>query len=757
MHIIVIGMNHTTASVEVRECLAFNSDALKWALNRLKPADRSVGYCAEGVILSTCNRLEIYALVDSPESGRQRLCDFLASLHQVSYAEFEPYLYTYVDAQAVSHLCSVAAGLDSMVLGEAQVLGQVTLAYQSALAEGTVGPVLSHLFRRAIRAGKRARTETAIGQNAASVSFAAVQMAKKIYGDLSSRVVLVVGAGATGELVAKTLMNNGAQGIIVANRTYDRALQLAQQWQGKAFKFDQLFEALLEADIVITATDAPHPIIRAEMVYQALCARDDRPLFFIDIAVPRDVEAAVKHLPNVHYYDIDDLDAVIAANIEERRREIPKVEAIIREETALFNEWFRSLNVVPMIAGLREFAESVRQAELQKALRRMNGISERERNIISALSVGIVNKLLHEPTVRLRRNANGHDGFYYSEAIRELFGLEIESERRVEGKNDAKNRGVKVLKRAITIGTRGSALALTQTNLVVDRLKQIYPDLSITVEIIKTQGDALPHVSLGVLGGKGVFVKELEEVLLSCQIYLAVHSLKDLPTILPNGLVIGAVLERADPRDVLVSRTGQTLLELPPGARIGTGSARRGLQIMQIRPDVELVDIRGNVDTRLRKLDSGAYDALILAAAGLSRMGLIERATEFFEPEVILPAPGQGALALEVRSDDEGLLDLIAALDDAPTHMAVLAERAFLRGLGGGCQLPIAAYATTNGSVVQLDGLLGSEDRRRILQGYIEGPIEQAELLGEQLAERLLRRGGQQMWASVRSTGQELA
>lgn len=425
MHIVVVGMNHVTAPVEVRECLAFNSSALKWALNCLKPGDgSSPGYCMEGVILSTCNRLEVYGLVEDPDSGRQSLCNFLADLHRISYEEFAPYLYTYYDNEAVLHLLSVAAGLDSMILGEAQVLGQVTQAYEAALSEGTAGPVMSNLFRRAIRAGKRARNETTIGHNAASVSYAAVQLAKKIFGDLQSRLVLVVGAGEMGELTAKTLMDNGAQGLIVANRTYDRAVQLAQQWNGQAFKFDQLAEALCQADIVITATDAPHAIIHAGMVHKALAMREGRPLFFIDIAVPRDVESAVRHIPNVHYYDVDDLQAVIATNIEERRREIPKVEAIMAEEAGQFAAWLKSLDVVPTIAGLREFAEGIRQAELEKALRRLNGISERERNIVCALSVGIVNKLLHEPTVRLRQHANGHSGFYYSQAIRELFGLD---------------------------------------------------------------------------------------------------------------------------------------------------------------------------------------------------------------------------------------------------------------------------------------------------------------------------------------------
>jgi glutamyl-tRNA reductase len=424
MHIVVVGLNHKAAPVEIREKLAFTSHSLEKALQKFINDDGGgQGYAVEGVILSTCNRTEIYALAKEVDSGYEAIRRFMADFHQLPQEEFADYLYAYDDREAVAHLFAVASGIDSMIVGEPQILGQVRDAFEEAAAQRAAGGVLSALFRQAIHVGKRARTETGISQNAISVSYAAVELAKKIFGDLGSCQVLLIGAGEMGELTVENLVGNGVKGIIVANRTYQRAVGLAERFGGRAIGLDRIGQALWTADIVISSTESPHFIIKPEMVSEAMWMRRNRPLFLIDIAVPRDIDPAVQRIENTYLYNIDDLQAVVEANIRERRKEVGKVKAIIHEEVAKFMAWFRSLEVVPTITDLKNYAEEIRRAELAKALRRLGDCSEREENIINALTMSIVNKLLHQPIVRLKKHANGHNGYLYTEAIRELFGL----------------------------------------------------------------------------------------------------------------------------------------------------------------------------------------------------------------------------------------------------------------------------------------------------------------------------------------------
>ena len=296
--------------------------------------------------------------------------------------------------------------------------------------------------------------------------------------------------------------------------------------------------------------------------------------------------------------------------------------------------------------------------------------------------------------------------------------------------------------RELIIGTRGSKLALWQAEWVHARLRQVEPGLSIALKRIKTTGDKIVDVPLATIGGKGLFIKEIEEALARGDIDLAVHSMKDVPTKLPDGMEILAVPEREDARDVLISRDGRTLDRMAKGARLGTSSLRRQAQILHVRPDLDVVVLRGNLDTRLRKLDEGEYDGIVVAAAGLRRLGWADRATEYLPPEVSLPAIGQGALGLEGRADDGFVRDVAARLDHRPTRIAVTAERALLERLEGGCQVPIAAHATIAGETLTMIGLIAGVDGRRMVRDTIQGPVGEARGLGIQLAERLLARGG---------------
>jgi len=295
---------------------------------------------------------------------------------------------------------------------------------------------------------------------------------------------------------------------------------------------------------------------------------------------------------------------------------------------------------------------------------------------------------------------------------------------------------------SLVIGARGSRLAVWQAEWVQARLNELAPALTVTLQRIKTSGDRILDVPLAAIGGKGLFVKEIEEALLREEIDLAVHSMKDVPTILPDGLSILCVPAREDPRDVLVSRDSCSLDQLPKGSRIGTSSLRRQAQLLHYRPDLHIELLRGNLDTRLRKLHNGEYDAIVLAAAGLMRMGWSNKVTEYLPPEVSLPAIGQGALGLEGRRHDRFVQTLVEKLEHRPTRTAVMAERALLKRLEGGCQVPIAAHATVKGDTLIMDGLIASVDGQRLIRDTIQGPASEAQSLGSQLAEKLLAQGG---------------
>lgn len=425
MHLVAIGLDHHRTPVELRERLAFSPNQQDSALRQLvcPPGDGAHHPVTEALIVSTCNRVEIYALTDDVHTAHDHLTQFLAGCHGVGISELDPFLYRLHGADTIAHLCAVAAGIRSLVIGEPQIKGQMKESFELAQTTGAIGPILSAACRAALRAGKRARTETAISQHAVSVSHAGVELARKIFGDLSPLHVLLVGSGQMSQLAAKTLIEQGARDLTVVNRSLDRAKRMAAPFGGCTLRLDELGEGLKHSDIVISSTAAREPIIDVGMVKAAMRARKQRSLFLIDIAVPRDIDPAVGKLENVFLYDIDNLQDVRDANLNQRRKEIHKVEAIVAQETAHFMRWFDSLSVSPTIVELRHQAEEIRRAEVEKALRRLDTLSDRERNIIEALSKGIVNKLLHRPTVRLKAEATNGSGHVYTSTLRDLFGL----------------------------------------------------------------------------------------------------------------------------------------------------------------------------------------------------------------------------------------------------------------------------------------------------------------------------------------------
>ncbi len=414
MALIVAGVNHRSAPIEVRETLALRPSETMPALTRL----RAQGVAREGVILSTCNRTELY-LVEENGGAFEESCAVLSERLGEDASRF---IYVHRDREAVAHLFAVAAGLDSMILGEAQIHGQVKAAWEHCRSES--GPLLNRMFQTALLAASRARTETGIGRGAASVSSAAVQLAKKIFGSLAGRRAMILGAGDAAELALSCLLSEGVKVAIVANRTHERATALAEQYGAAAMHYEHCWESLREVDVLLCSTASPVPVVTLDRVEAHVEARGGRPLCILDIALPRDVDASVGELDNVFLYDLDDLKSAAAANLERREEDVPGARRVIAEEVAKYWDWVAGLAAVPVVREFRDEMEKVRAAELAAAMRRLGTVSPEQAEIVEHFSKSLMNKFLHEPSVRLKAAAANGRGLGVVDAARYLFGLE---------------------------------------------------------------------------------------------------------------------------------------------------------------------------------------------------------------------------------------------------------------------------------------------------------------------------------------------
>lgn len=414
MAVIVLGVSHHGAPLDVRERLAFSKREIAPALQRLRDA----AGVREGVLLSTCNRTELY-LVEGEQSAPDAAWSILSERLN---GDASGYGYLRRDREAAAHLFRVVSGMDSMIMGEAQIHGQVRDAWESSRAAS--GAVLNRLFQAALLTGGRVRNETHIGHGALSVSSAAVQLSKKIFGTLAGKRALVLGAGEMAELALASLRHEGVHAVIVANRTFERAQLLAEKYGGTAVHYDQAWDALPEVDLLLCATASPHPVVSAQRVREATMLRGDRPLCILDIALPRDVDPGVARLENVYLYDLDDLRAVVRANLQRRQSELPAAEAIITEEVEGFWQWVAGLSAVPVVTQLRDEMNRVRERELAAALRRLGDLSPEQRAVVEQFAQALTNKFLHEPSVRLRAAAANGRGLGVVDAARYLFALD---------------------------------------------------------------------------------------------------------------------------------------------------------------------------------------------------------------------------------------------------------------------------------------------------------------------------------------------
>lgn len=421
--LLALGVSHKTAPLELRERLSLTEGSAVSALRELLAGDG----IHEAAAISTCNRTELYLVVSDPVEAESTALSVLTRQAGTRPTELLGHLYSLRASEAALHLMRVTAGLDSMILGEAEIQGQVKRAYELALVEGTTGPILNRLFRGALAAGGRAREETGISEKGVSVPSVAVELARRALGDLAERRVLMVGAGETAELVARALVARGVHTVFVANRHYDRAIGLAQQFAGTAVRFDDLPDQLAEADIVVSATNSPHHIVERDELSLVMAERPGRPLLLVDLAVPRDIDPECREVPGAGVFDIDDVQKIVERNTSGREAEAKRADLIVEAELDRFERWLASLEVVPTIAALRGRGEDIVARVLAENESRWESLSEADRERVEAMAKAIASRLLHEPTLRVRRAAGEEDAHFLLGALRELFGLDVET------------------------------------------------------------------------------------------------------------------------------------------------------------------------------------------------------------------------------------------------------------------------------------------------------------------------------------------
>lgn len=418
--IVLLGLNHKTAPVALRECLAFSGNQVEAALDDF----RKYPYLSEMILISTCNRVEILMTTSDPQMAILSAKEYISQIKGITVSEFDSALYIHTGEDAIRHVFRVASSLDSMVVGEPQILGQMKDAYLTATRLKTSGVILNRLLHKTFFVAKRVRTETGIGDHAVSISYAAIELGRKIFGALEGKKVLLIGAGEMAELAVEHLIRNRSGAVLVANRTFERGMELAKRFNGQAVRLEEITDCLKEVDIVISSTGAPGFILTRDQVKSVMRPRKNRPVFFIDIAVPRDIDPEINRIGNAYVYDIDDLKNVIDENIEDRNREAIKAERLVDEAVIQFRKWYEGLAVVPTIVALRSKIEQIAESEIQKTLQSLKHLSEDDRQALQRMTQAMVNKMLHDPTTYLKRNGCHGDKSIYIDVIRKLFNLD---------------------------------------------------------------------------------------------------------------------------------------------------------------------------------------------------------------------------------------------------------------------------------------------------------------------------------------------
>lgn len=705
--IVGIELSHRFAPIEIREQLAFNKDQTLKALNDLKEKFEEV------FIISTCNRLSLYAYGDSYLPLEQYL---------ESFGSYSQYLSVLPDTKiAINNLFSTAAGLESQAIGEHQIVGQIRDALDMARDQQTIGPMLDELIRQSVHVGKRARLETNIGKHSASLATVGFELIKKHNIDLADSTILVVGTGNMANLVKTVLDRSSIKRLLIASHNLERATEMANSWGGEAVHVRSLPKYLVEADIIIGGTQGEVNLLSEKEVENSKCTRAqfamnaNQPKLLIDFGLPRNFNPVLKSFENVALYDLDDIKKMTFEGLLKRYDEIPKVEEIIQEEEDKFSEWFYHRKASPVIEAYWNNLLEIKEEELKWLFPKMGELSPEQQKTVERFAHRIIRKVSKKPMEELNNfSQNLHHTDNPINTVKKVLDID--------------DVDIFIPKRRVVVGTRGSKLALTQTHQLIEQLKTKDPSIEYVTKVIRTSGDD------GNIEVMGAFTTAIQRALIDGKVDLAVHSFKDLPIETVPGLRLGAITQREDVRDVLLSRNGETLSELKTGSVIGTGSLRREIQIKQLRSDLEVKFIQGNVDSRIQKMKDGEYDAIILAAAGLNRLGMLDKADQILTEKEMIPAVGQGALAVEIRKDDDEVFNIVHAINHEDTQIAAESERVFLEALGGGCNFPIAAYAQVKGSHFQIEGLFATADGKIVKQMSTEGHKGSALQLARQLA-----------------------
>jgi len=705
--IVGVELSHRFAPIAVRERLALNKEQTRAAVQNLKKHYKEV------FIISTCNRLSIYAY----GSSHNEIVEFFDT-----FGNYRQYLSILPDSEiAIINLFSTAAGLESQAVGEHQISGQIKDALDIGREEHVVGPVLDELIRQAVHTGKRVRMETNIGKFSASLATVGFELIERHGYNFDESTFLLIGTGNMANLVATILDRATIKKLYIASHDLERAQEMATEWNGIAIDMQNIHQALSEANIVVGGTQGEINLLHEETMAESKCPRANFALesggskLFLDFGVPRNFNPNLKDHKNISLYDLDDIKKITYDGLLKRYDEIPLARKIVNQELDWFMVWLKNRRVAPVIEAYWSNLEELRDEEIKWLLPKMGDISEHQKELLMRFSHRLLRKI-SSPTI---------DGIKNIAQNIHLQDNPINTAKQIL---DVNNVDIFVPKRKIIVGTRGSKLALTQSNWVVEQLKAIQPDYEFETKIIRTSGDD------GNIDVVGAFTSALQRSMLAGEIDIAIHSYKDIPTEEVNGLRVIPITEREDCRDVFISKTGKKLKDLPAGATIGTGSLRRSAQLKQIRPDLNYKFIQGNVDGRIQKMESGEYDAIILAAAGLRRLNMIDYATELLDIDIMLPAVGQGILGIETIDKEGYVLDLIKKLRHEPTKNAADAERAFLIALGGGCNLPIAAYAQATKTDITIQGVFATEDGKYFARKKITGKVEDRRELARSLA-----------------------
>lgn len=750
MTLLVLGISHHSAPLDVLDALAL--DAERVDLLRRSAAERD--FVNSAVVLSTCNRLEIIADVTSFHGGLADLGTALVEVSGIPWSELFSHIYVHFDDKAQEHLFLLAAGLDSMAIGETQILGQLRASLHEGERGGTVGGGLSEALQSALEVGKRVHSETKLSSVSLSLLDTALAEAEGHVGDLKGASALVVGAGAMSGLTVKTLKDRGLKQIRVINRTLDKAQRLADSVDGEAVELthDNLVREIAQADVVVSVTGARGIVLDEDTVIASLQQDLDQNLnkFFIDLALPYDIAVEVGELPHIRVLNLDGISRLIAAHEHTQSESVLTVIAEARAliERAMVDDAARraARRVSPTVKALREQAILIVDAEFERLKNKLGAsVSDAAIAEISKTLHRTADKIIHTPTVKVKELATADSGVDYAAALNMLFDLsartrEPETDRRAskvgsvaktaegssghieaDGTVPIADHTLDVVEpehftgRTVRLGTRRSQLARSQSTAIAQQLAARTGWRIEIVEVV-TEGD-VNMTPLARLGGSGVFVSSVRTALLTGKVDIAVHSLKDLPTAPAAGIEMAAVPPRVDPSDVLIARNGLSLLELPAGSVVGTGSPRRASQLRAARPDITVTGVRGNVGTRINHVTEGRLDGVVLAAAGVRRLGRLDEVTDVLDSSVMLPAPGQGALAVECRAPDaahgdfdQEIREALEGLHDPATSLAVYAERAILERSQAGCSAPIGALASIDGTALTLAAVMADDE-----------------------------------------------